>query len=51
MITHYKPIWKKMLDDEVSGSEMCDYLDWAYYARVALEGDMDTYKKIHETVC
>ena len=30
---------------------MCDYLDWAYYARVALDGDMDTYKEIHETVC
>lgn len=51
MITHYKSIWRKMLDEEVSGNEMCDYLDWAYYARVALDGDMETYKKIHQTVC
>ena len=40
-----------MLDKHVSGAEMCDYLGWAYYSRVALKGDMDTYKEIYNTVC
>ena len=40
-----------MEQEEVSGSQLCSYLDWAYYARVALKGDMEQMKKIHETAC
>ena len=47
----FKDVWQKMEADEVSGSELCSYLDWAYYARVDLKGDMQTYIKIHETAC
>ena len=47
----FNSVWKQMMKDEISGSEMCDYLDWAYYARVALDGDMKEYQKIHETLC
>ena len=47
----FNSIWRKMLTQEVSGSEMCNYLDWAYYARVNLDGDMEAYKTIHETLC
>ena len=47
----FKDIWMKFEADEVSGSQLCSYLDWAYYARVALKGEMAQYQKIHETLC
>lgn len=47
----FKDIWIQMEQEEVSGSQLCSYLDWAYYARVALKGDMEQMKKIHQTAC
>ena len=47
----YRAVWNEMLKQQVSGSEMCDYINWAYYARVELKGNMDTYQQIHNTVC
>lgn len=51
MTTNYSDIWSDMLRKEISGPEMCNYLDWAYYARVTLQGNMDTWVEIHDTVC
>ena len=46
MTAKYPDIWNQMRSDNVSGAEMCDYLNWAWYSRVALKGDMDKYKEI-----
>ena len=49
--TKYKDIYKEMHTAGITGPELCNYLDWAYYARVTLKGDMDTWKEIHNTSC
>lgn len=51
MVSSYSDIWTQMLTQQVSGPEMCSYLSWAYYSRVALSGDMDTYTEIYNTAC
>ena len=51
MLDDYPDVWSEMLSKEYTGPEMCNYLDWAYYARVTLTGDMDTWRNIHSTVC
>lgn len=40
---NYKDIWTEMqnADPKITGPELCNYLDWAYYARVSLQGNMD----------
>ena len=35
----YPEIWKQMQDIEVSGIELCDYLTWAHYNAIPLDGD------------
>ena len=51
MKDNYQSIWTDMLTAGTTGPEMCNYLDWAYYARVNLTGNMDTWIEIHNTVC
>ena len=51
MKDNYQSIWTDMLTAGTTGPEMCNYLDWAYYARVNLTGDMQTWIEIHNTVC
>ena len=51
MKDNYAATWDEMLRKEYTGPEMCNYLDWAYYARVTLTGVMATWSEIHNTVC
>ena len=51
MQADYQATWNEMLQKDISGPEMCNYLEWANYARVALTGDMNTWRSIHSGVC
>ena len=51
MDTDFNSTWKDMQAKGISGPEMCNYLEWAFYARVALTGDMTTWRSIHDTAC
>ena len=37
--SNYADIWKQMQGIQVSGIELCDYLTWAHYNAIALDGD------------
>lgn len=35
----YPEVWAEMSQKDVSGEEMCDYVSWAYFNAVPLQGD------------
>jgi len=50
----YVDISKEMKEKEVSGEELCDYLTWAHFNAVPLQGDkarQDSYRKLVGETC
>ena len=52
--TEYPDISSEMAEKDVSGEELCDYLTWAHFNAVPLEGDkdrQDSYAKLVSETC